>query len=426
MVYDDIAGNPANPRPGQLINHPTGEDNYIGMPKDYTGDAVTADYFLAVLSGNSTAIKASRNANGRVVEAGPTDRIFVFYSDHGAPGILGMPSGDFLYADKLHKVIKHRAKSRGFGEMVLYIEACESGSIFEGLLEDNLNVYATTAANGQESSWGTYCPGMDPGAPMEFMTCLGDLYSVAWMEDADENDLTHETLKKQYQRVKQRTSQNFTYNQGSHVMRFGELELDEEEASRFLGDANTGPVAPSTTSNAAHPVDSAAPAAYNVPQRDADLIPLKIAAAKELASIGDHSDEHSEQAKPQRPMPARDQLALEIKRRAALDASVLETIVILGKSLGSSNRLLSSLDPLAVMERPVPAPKGKALVSDWDCLRAMVGQWNAACGPLDQYGMKHSRAFANLCNLGVDFESFARATSMACRGSSLALAVTAA
>lgn len=41
-----------------------------------------------------------------------------------------------------------------------YIEACESGSIFEGLLEDNIGVYATTAATGRESSWGTYCPGM--------------------------------------------------------------------------------------------------------------------------------------------------------------------------------------------------------------------------------------------------------------------------
>lgn len=41
-----------------------------------------------------------------------------------------------------------------------YIEACESGSIFEGLLEDKLGIYATTAANGRESSWGTYCPGM--------------------------------------------------------------------------------------------------------------------------------------------------------------------------------------------------------------------------------------------------------------------------
>ncbi len=29
-----------------------------------------------------------------------------------------------------------------------------------------------------------------PAPPSEFGTCLGDLYSVAWMENADENDLT--------------------------------------------------------------------------------------------------------------------------------------------------------------------------------------------------------------------------------------------
>lgn len=40
-----------------------------------------------------------------------------------------------------------------------YIEACESGSIFEGLLEDDLRIYATTAANAHESSWGA------PAAP---------------------------------------------------------------------------------------------------------------------------------------------------------------------------------------------------------------------------------------------------------------------
>lgn len=34
----------------------------------------------------------------------PSDRIFVYYSDHGAPGIVGMPSGPFLYADELNKV----------------------------------------------------------------------------------------------------------------------------------------------------------------------------------------------------------------------------------------------------------------------------------------------------------------------------------
>ena len=66
---------------------------------------------------------------------------------------------------------------------MIYVEACESGSIFEGLLSDALNIYATTASNARESSWGTYCPGMTPAPPPEFNTCLGDLYSVAFLEN---------------------------------------------------------------------------------------------------------------------------------------------------------------------------------------------------------------------------------------------------
>lgn len=66
---------------------------------------------------------------------------------------------------------------------VMYIEACESGSVFEGLMPEDLNIYVTTASNAEESSYGTYCPGMDPAPPAEFTTCLGDLYSIAWMED---------------------------------------------------------------------------------------------------------------------------------------------------------------------------------------------------------------------------------------------------
>ena len=63
------------------------------------------------------------------------------------------------------------------------MEACESGSIFQGLLSESLNIYATTASNARESSWGTYCPGMAPAPPEEFNTCLGDLYSVAFLEN---------------------------------------------------------------------------------------------------------------------------------------------------------------------------------------------------------------------------------------------------
>ena len=80
-------------------------------------------------------------------------------------------------------VVSATDSCHGTCRQVFYLEACEAGSIFEGLLPSNIHVYATTASNAIESSWGTYCPGMDPAPPAEYMTCLGDLYSVAWMED---------------------------------------------------------------------------------------------------------------------------------------------------------------------------------------------------------------------------------------------------
>jgi legumain len=62
--------------------------------------------------------------------------------------------------------------------LVLYIEACESGSMFEKLLRNDINVYATTASNSKESSYATYYDD-------QLGAYLGDLYSVSWMEDSD-------------------------------------------------------------------------------------------------------------------------------------------------------------------------------------------------------------------------------------------------
>ena len=49
-------------------------------------------------------------------------------------GILGMPNGAFLYADELLGALANKSAANGFKDMVLYIEACESGSIFEARL----------------------------------------------------------------------------------------------------------------------------------------------------------------------------------------------------------------------------------------------------------------------------------------------------
>ena len=85
--------------------------------------------------------------------------------------------------------------------MVLFIEACESGSMFVNLSSNDSGkyckwwgrslgrrlsdcnvfgcvVYAVTAANPYESSWACYYDS-------KLKTYLGDLFSVNWMENVD-------------------------------------------------------------------------------------------------------------------------------------------------------------------------------------------------------------------------------------------------
>ena len=53
-------------------------------------------------------------------------------------------------------------------------------------------------------------------------------------------NLLKETLEKQFEVVKERVSRNGTYMQGSHVLQFGSLSIDEEPIGDYLGDENTG------------------------------------------------------------------------------------------------------------------------------------------------------------------------------------------
>jgi len=115
-----------------------------------------------------------------------------------------MPTEDVIYADKLLETFKYMNDNKMFKTMSVYIEACESGSMFKGTLPTNINVYAITAANEKESSWGTYCDEDDLVKGKSLGTCLGDLFSVNWMEDSDRGD-KKETLETQYQKVKKTT-----------------------------------------------------------------------------------------------------------------------------------------------------------------------------------------------------------------------------
>ncbi|KAI0229739.1 Legumain [Lamellibrachia satsuma] len=116
-----------------------------------------------------------------------------------------------------------------YKQMVFYVEACESGSMFHYLLPQNISgkyifMYATTAASDTESSYACYYS-------KKYRTYLGDLYSVKWMEDSDAENLRNETLLEQYEIVKK----DITV---SHVKEYGEMSISGEPVGDFQGGKN--------------------------------------------------------------------------------------------------------------------------------------------------------------------------------------------
>ncbi|CAH8369523.1 unnamed protein product [Eruca vesicaria subsp. sativa] len=367
FMFDDIAKNKENPRPGIIINSPNGDCKL--WASDYTGDEVNVGNLFSVILGNKTALKGG---SGKVVDSGPNDHIFIYYSDHGGPGVLGMPTSPSLYANDLNHVLKKKHASGTYKSLVFYLEACESGSIFEGLLPEGLNIYATTASNAEESSWGTYCPGEDTSVPSEYETCLGDLYSVAWMEDSDKHNLKTESLHQQYELVKKRTAATAS-SYGSHVMEFGDIGLSKEKlVLYFLAQTQTMKTPP---------------------------LWMKIHSGhfQDLQTSYRKAPEGST-----RKAQAQKQVLEAMSHRLHVDNSVLLTGKLLfGISEGP-----------AVLNKVRPA--GMPLVDDWDCLKTLVRAFEWHCGSLSQYGFKHMRSIANMCNAGIQMEQMEEAAMQAC------------
>ncbi|KAK4730059.1 hypothetical protein R3W88_023047 [Solanum pinnatisectum] len=352
FMYDDIAYNSENPRPGVIINKPHGPDVYKGVPKDYTGKYCNSQNFYGVILGNKSALTGG---SGKVVNSGPNDYIFIYYADHGGPGIIEMPVEPSIYAKDLNEVLKKKHDSGTYKKMIFYMEACDSGSMFEGLLDKGLNIYVTTASKADENSFATYC------SPKDYEdTCLGDLFSVSWLENSDLQDRRVETLKKQFRRIRKRVLNNGT--EGSHMMEYGDLHIHEDALSKYMG--SNSPEHTSSTNN--YPSNS-----RHVNQRDVQLLYL----ISKFQNAPEGSVRKSE---------AYRKLSEVISEREHVDKSVKHIGQIL---FGVKN------GPLVLN---IVRPAGQPLVDDWDCLKSFVKIFESHCGSLTSYGKKHVRGFANV------------------------------
>ncbi|TMW84818.1 hypothetical protein EJD97_024310 [Solanum chilense] len=368
FMYDDIAYNSENPKPGVIINKPHGPDVYNGVPKDYTGKHCNAQNFYGVVLGNKSALTGG---SGKVVNSGPNDYIFIYYTDHGGSGVIDMPIEPSIYAKDLNEVLKKKHASRTYEKMVFYLEACESGSMFEGLPYKGLNIYATTASKADENSFATYC------SPKGYeSTCLGDLFSVSWLENSELQDRRVETLKKQYKRIHKRVLNNGT--EGSHMMEYGDLHIHEDALSIYMG-SNLPTHTFSTKNNYASNT-------RHVNQRDVQLLYL----ISKFQNAPEGSRRKSE---------AYRKLSEVILKREHVDKSVKHIGQIL---FGVEN----GPKVLNIVRQP--------LVDDWDCLKSFVKIFESHCGSLTSYGKKYVRGFANMCNAGIQRDQMDAAAKQTC------------
>ena len=189
MMYNDIAYNEENPYPGEIYNSPYSSNVYKNIKIDYQGNNVTAVNFLNVLKGNKTI------PNFKVLESNSEDNIFIYYSNHGATGLVGMPYGPPLYADDLIDTLNYMYQYNMYNQLIFYLEACESGSIFDGILDPSIKIYAVTASTPTESSYAFYYNDT-------LNTYMADEFSIRFMQDTSVLWLFDNTLLMQYKEAK--------------------------------------------------------------------------------------------------------------------------------------------------------------------------------------------------------------------------------
>ena len=345
LAYDDIANNRYNPFPGQIFNHPdptgAGVNVYDQSEIDYSGDQVTKENFFKVLLGDTSA-------PGPVLGSNSDSKVFVNFVDHGGAGLICTPVGDWIYADELDSTLQQMKDKNMFGELVFYLEACESGSMFPNL-DASENIYAMTASNATLSSWAAYCGSDAVVNGKNINSCLGDLFSINWMEDTEANDPTVETLQTQQTTVIQKTS-------ASPVQTFGNFSFLGEHVADFEGNDDNG-----------------MPVLFKKFQQ---LVGHVFEPEYKLPSTVDSRDHD-----------------LHFLMQVAVDQPTEENIEAVQKELAHRNAMdkLFNHEHLAVANAP-------EIPQNFDCLRLMVNEVEEMCGPWSAYSLKYVRKLANICD----------------------------
>ena len=207
MANEATLSDSNNPWPGKLftLSDPEGEgwDHAAGCKEhfDYQGKMIEPEVVLAIIRQDEEKVKALTGLeNPKVFHTTEDDTLFIYYSDHG------------------------------YGKMAFFLEACESGSVFD-TLPSNLNIYAFTSANQTELAWCDYCPPNDVVNHKSIGVCMSmyydNEYQLLW-----EQESTTITLGELFQK----THDEVAKYKNQEVSEWGALSMRDLPMTTFIGD----------------------------------------------------------------------------------------------------------------------------------------------------------------------------------------------
>lgn len=226
------------------------------------------------------------------------------------------------------------------------IKTCESGSMFQKL-PTNTGIYALSAANPTESSWGTYCSPDDVVQGKHIGSCLGDLFSVNFLENLDTNkgDIT---LAEHFAVVKKMTSL-------SHVMQWGDLSFQSDKVADFVS-------GPRRTSN----LRTIRPIQRVGLKRPSEAAKMNSRTMKLQSLSAIYARDHS--------AATFNEMMQEMASMEKYDLSF--------KRFDEKLSLTGAYDSADIK---------------FDCLRAVIDNYEEKCGKFSDYGLQYVKNFAEAC-----------------------------
>lgn len=336
LAYNDVVNHELNPFKGQVFSSADHKNVFPGNEKiDYQGKDATAENFIRVLTGNSK--------HGRSLQSTKEDNVFVYFNDHGAPGLLCVPSnnGPELYADQIEKTLQEMKAENRFGKLFFVIEACYSGSVAKNISIPDVFMFA--AAGPTQSS-----------------------YSADWDAEIDAFR-TNEFTKNFVNYVKAHSTNKIIdcvndvskTTERSHVTAYGDFKVSRMKLSEFLLEGKEGEAAKTESKKSVEPESN------GIPTKRAFIEFLERRIAKATGT---------QKTKLER--------MLEQEKQRRLKAS--STFKHIARKFDSNGESMDANEPLSN-------------TVNYNCYRTCVEGYRLFCGEVDEYELPKLRVFANLC-----------------------------